>query len=122
MKRDSLASLVHNNLFRSLLTTNHGLRLFMLNPMVFLEISTTIIEDLYANKVDCAKQKNKQKYYAAWFPVLYDCISFHKSYGIYSYLLLSSIKCRATINDTHITIHIFHPSPLRNYSIFLLKL
>ena len=42
------------------------------------------------------KQKNKQKYhgvlYCTELSVLYVCISFRKSYGIYSYLLLSLIN------------------------------
>ena len=49
--------------------------------------STTIIKDLYTNKVNCVKQK----YHGALLNVPCVCISFRKSYGIYSYLLLSLI-------------------------------
>ena len=52
----------------------------------------TIIKDLYTNKVDCAKQKNIQKYHGALLLVQYDCISFRLRYGINSYLKLSLIN------------------------------
>ena len=54
---------------------------------------------LYTNKVNCAKQKNiqkyKWKYQGTLLPVLYDCISFCKSFEINSYILLSlTILCK----------------------------
>ena len=93
IKRDSLASLVHNNLFRSLVTTTGCVFLWWIQ-WYFWKCSTTIIKDLYKNRVNCATYKNIQKYYGALLPVLYVCVSFRKSYGIYSYILFSLIKWR----------------------------
>ena len=94
MKKDSVASLVHNNLFRSfIMTTRCAFLCWIL--WYFWKFSMIIIKDLHSNKVDCAKLKNrkipkyKQKYHGDLIPVLYDYISFCNSYGIYSYLLLS---------------------------------
>ena len=39
-------------------------------------------------------EKKKQEYLGSLFLVLYDCISFRKSYGTYSYLLLSLKICK----------------------------
>ena len=59
MKRDSLASLVPNNLFRSLVTTT-GCVFLCWTQWCFWTFSTTSIKDLYAYKVNCAKQRNKK--------------------------------------------------------------
>ena len=56
----------------------------------FWKFSTTIIKDLYTNKVNCAKQKNIQKYHGALLPLLYHCISFLKSYGTSKCITLRS--------------------------------
>ena len=122
MKRDLVISLVHNNSFDSLAMKTVCVCLWWIQWCFWILFIKTI-KDLFINIVNCVEPKNKNNTELfIHYRTFVICISFCKSYGIYSYLLLSSIKCRATINDTHITIHIFHPSPLRNYSIFLLKL
>ena len=72
--------------------------------MMFLEIFYDNIKDINTNKVNCVKQKSwKQKYPGALLPVPYGCISFRKSYGIYSCLLLSLIKLFAeAVKHIHI--------------------
>ena len=58
---------------------------------------------------------NKQKYHGASLPVLYDCISFRKIYGIYSYLLLIlTSKCMA------LDYFIIHGLPYRIEWIYLI--
>ena len=69
------ALLVHNNLFRPLITT--GCVFLCWIQWYFWKFSK--------------QKKHKQKYHGALLPVLYDCISFGKSYGINSFLLLSLI-------------------------------
>ena len=63
------------------------------SDVIFWKFSMTIIKDLYSNKVNCIKQRNiktkTQKYHRGLLPVLYVCISFRKSYVLYSYLLLT---------------------------------
>ena len=56
MKRDSVASLVHNNLFRSLVTTIDCVFLCWIQ-WFFWKFSTTIIKDLCTNKVNVPIQK-----------------------------------------------------------------
>ena len=67
----------------SLSRYDNGLCLFMLNPMVFWKFSTTIIKDLYTNKVECAKQKykqiNKRTQKFAWCACV--CKSFTKAWN-----------------------------------------
>ena len=94
LKRDSLASLIHNNLFRFLVTTTRCVFACWIQ-WYFWKFSTTIIKDLYTNKVNCVKQKYKQKYRqtkseVCW-PCKHICITFYKSNEIHSYLLLSLI-------------------------------
>ena len=59
MKRDSLTSLVHNNLFHSLVTTTGCIFLSWIQ-WYYWKFSTTINKDLYSNKVNDVKQKNKK--------------------------------------------------------------
>ena len=59
LKGDSLASLVHNNLFRFVIMTT-GCAFLCWIQWYFWKFSTTIIKDLYTNKVKCAKQKYRQ--------------------------------------------------------------
>ena len=60
LKRDSLAWLVHNNLFRFVIMTT-GCVLVCWIQWYFWKISTTIIKDFYTNKVNCVKQTNKRR-------------------------------------------------------------
>ena len=69
LRRDSLASLVHNNLFRFVIMTT-GCAFLCWIQWYFWKFSTTIIKDLYTNKVKCAIQKyrniNRQTQKFAW--------------------------------------------------------
>ena len=58
IKRDSLVSLVHNNLFHFLDMTTGCVYVSWIQ-WYFWKFSTTFIKDLYTNKVNCAKQKYK---------------------------------------------------------------
>ena len=53
-EKGSVTLLVHKNCFM-LACYDNGLRIFMLNPIVILVISTTIIKYLYTNKVNYVK-------------------------------------------------------------------
>ena len=59
LKGDSLASLVHNNLFRFVIMTT-GCAFLCWIQWYFWKFSTTIIKDLYNNKVNCVKMTNRQ--------------------------------------------------------------
>ena len=59
LKRDSLASLVHNNFFR-FVTMTTGCAFLCWIQWYFWKFSTTIIKDFYTDIVNCVKQKYKQ--------------------------------------------------------------
>ena len=120
IKRDSLASLVHNNLFCSFDTTAGCVFLFWIQ-WFFWKFSATIIKDLYTIKVHiCLKQTNQN--IKIWTKILWSFaariprvwISFHKSNGIYSYLLLSLSGSRSKEEESN------HPRQLwQLFSIFV---
>ena len=58
MKSDSVASFVHNNMFRSLVTTTGCVFLCWIQCYIW-NFFTTIIKDLYTNKVNCVIHENK---------------------------------------------------------------
>ena len=59
LKRDSLASLVHDNLFHHSIVTTTRCVVVCWSYRYFWKISPTIIKDLNTNKVNYAKQKYK---------------------------------------------------------------
>ena len=59
LKRYSLALLIHNNLFCSHITRTGCVFLCWIQ-WYFWKFSTTIIKDLYNNKVNCVKTTNRQ--------------------------------------------------------------